>query len=110
MHKTLMIAAITVAMVAPAVAMASDDRGQGDDSYRDDDRHYGSDRGPAVLHQSWLPLSEVARSIEAAGYRILEIDLDDGVWEVDAISPDGRQVEAYVDPATGEVLRGWRRD
>lgn len=110
MRKPL-IAALTLVAIVPALALASEDRDHAnDDRYRQDNRSYETDRGTGVLPQSWLPVSEIARSIEEAGYRIVEIDLDDGVWEVDAISPEGRRVETYVNPETGELLRGWSGD
>ncbi|MBV6414794.1 MAG: PepSY domain-containing protein [Xanthomonadales bacterium] len=43
--------------------------------------------------------------VSAAGYSATgEIDLDDGVYEIDARDRDGRLVEVHVDAASGEIL------
>ena len=36
---------------------------------------------------------------------IKEIELDDGVWEVEGWDPDGRKVEMDVDARTGAVIK-----
>ncbi len=49
--------------------------------------------------------NDVVRMSEAAGYRdIHDLELDDGLWEADAISPHGFAVELTIDPATGRIL------
>lgn len=49
--------------------------------------------------------TDVVRTLEAAGYRdIRGLELDDGLWEADAISPRGFAIELTIDPATGRIL------
>lgn len=73
----------------------------------DDDDH---DRArEALARGEILPLSRILLVVEReVGGRIIEIDLDrdDGryVYEVEAVSPDGRMVELSIDAATGAVL------
>ena len=55
------------------------------------------------------PLSEIALMLEQQGYHpIVEIEMDDGVWEVEAYR-DGQKRKLKVDPFSGEV-RSDRRD
>lgn len=55
-------------------------------------------------------MSEVAAKVEGQGYRVLEIEIDDGVYEVKAVDSRGFRVEADLDPSTGEPTRGWKQD
>jgi hypothetical protein len=48
-----------------------------------------------------LALSMILKKVEEAGYIVLAVEFDDGVWEVDAI----REVEIDVDPMTGALIK-----
>jgi uncharacterized membrane protein YkoI len=55
-----------------------------------------------------LPLSQVIARIEAMeGVRFIdEVEWDDdGYWEVEYVTADGRKVEARLDPMTGDIRR-----
>jgi hypothetical protein len=58
----------------------------------------------------WMSMSEVAAKVEGQGYRVIEIEIDDGAYEVKAVDANGVRVEADLDPSTGEPFRGWRQD
>ena len=79
--------ALNIAITAPAFA--------------DDDDYFGPLNVP---RDQWLPASEVVQKIEAKGYKIREIEADDGVYEFEAIDSTGQRVEGHVHPATGEIL------
>ncbi len=67
----------------------------------------GADRsthGDAAIQADWLTIGEIAQSLETQGYVVHEIEVDDGVYEVEATNADGWQVEAAIDPVTGEIL------
>jgi uncharacterized membrane protein YkoI len=50
------------------------------------------------------PLSEIVATLERQGYGpILEVELDDGRWEVEAYR-EGRKYELKVDPRSAAVL------
>lgn len=52
-----------------------------------------------------LTAAEVVQKAEQAGYSAIEdVEFDDGLWELDATAPDGRRVDLYIDPRTGEIL------
>ena len=62
-----------------------------------------SEEEPATLPEGALPLSELALRLERDGYDpILEIEFEDGAWEVEAYK-DGQVVEVEVDPLSGVV-------
>jgi len=46
---------------------------------------------------------EIAELLESQGYKIKEVDFDDGIYEVDAYK-DGKKFEIKVDP-TGKILK-----
>lgn len=55
------------------------------------------------------PLSEIVGGLESKGYKpVVEVDFDDGRWEVEAYK-DRTRYELRVDARTGEILSE-RRD
>jgi uncharacterized membrane protein YkoI len=67
--------------------------------------------GSQVPRDQWLPLDKVERMVRSRGYEVRKIEIDDdGYYEVKAIDPDGRRVEAEVDPVTGKILKVERDD
>lgn len=60
---------------------------------------------PVVQAQTALSLVETITRIETRGYTVLEIERDDGWFEVDALRSDGVRVELIVDVTTADVLR-----
>lgn len=59
------------------------------------------DRGPRAL----IGADELLRRLQAAGYtQVTDLDLDDAVWEADAVDAKGGRVELRVNGHTGEVL------
>jgi hypothetical protein len=54
--------------------------------------------------QERMSIGEISTMLEGQGYNVLEIELERGRYDVDMLDGQGRKVEAYLDPATGEVL------
>ena len=50
------------------------------------------------------PLSETVRAFEQRGYVVRSAEDDGRMHEIEAITPDGRRIEAMVEAASGEVL------
>lgn len=59
---------------------------------------------PALAESSPRPLLETLRSFEQRGYDVRSAENDGRTYEIEAIAPDGRRIEALVEAATGEVL------
>lgn len=66
--------------------------------------------GPAIAQNEtrgagqWLSLSEIDQRLAARGYRALEIERDDGRYEVKAFDSQGRCRELDINPRTGEII------
>lgn len=87
MKKILAASLLSFALAAPAFA--------------DDDDYHGPLNVP---RDQWLPVSQVVQKIEAKGFKIREIEADDGVYEFEAFDSSGARVEGHAHPATGEIL------
>jgi hypothetical protein len=91
MHKALTLSTLAalVCFAVPAFA---------------DDHHANRINVPAA---QWLSTSDVIQKLSAQGYKVTEIEADDGVYEFDAIDANGVRIEGHAHPATGEVLHGY---
>ena len=58
----------------------------------------------AALNGGSLTTGDIAEVLQSRGFRIEEIERDDGKFEVEAKTPAGREVEFYVRPQNGAVL------
>ena len=82
--KTLILA---VALAIPAMAHAT-----------------GMHQCEHVEKEDWLTEKQLTERLSAEGWTANRMKQDGGCWEVYGIMPDGKRVEAYFHPATGEVL------
>ncbi|WP_024889061.1 PepSY domain-containing protein [Luteimonas huabeiensis] len=58
-----------------------------------------------VVAQDAMREAQVRSALEAQGYTdIHDVKFDDGLWEADATSADGRKVDVRIDPASGEIF------
>jgi hypothetical protein len=60
-----------------------------------------------VPRDQWLSPAQISEKLMAQGYKVTEIETDDGAYEVDLVDKNGTRVEAHVHPATGELLIGY---
>ena len=64
---------------------------------------------PAAIQNTpepYLTEQEITQILESQGYtEIKKIELEKGEYEVKARDADGRRVEIYADPRTGEILK-----
>jgi hypothetical protein len=87
MMKMLTASVLSFALAAPAFA--------GDDDYA----------GPLnVPRAEWLSVSDVTAKIEAKGFKVREIEADDGTYEFEATDGSGARIEGHAHPATGAIL------
>lgn len=63
-----------------------------------------------VPREAWLSPAQITDKLAAAGYRVTEIETDDGAYEVELVDKNGTRVEGHVHPATGELLLGYDAD
>jgi hypothetical protein len=86
-----------------------DTSGHGSDDVGYDDKggnRGGNAGGNGSQNGVLLPvLNDVVAEWETRGYRVLEIDREDGtVVEMKVITPEGKRVEMYVDAASNTIL------
>jgi hypothetical protein len=60
-----------------------------------------------VPRGEWLSPAQIAEKLGAQGYKVIEIEADDGAYEVEMTDKNGMRVESHVHPKTGEVLVGY---
>jgi hypothetical protein len=85
MKNTRTLSAIAVLLALPAIVQAG---------------WFGDDQPPA----NGQPLSALVKLVEEAGYKtILEIEFEDGVYEVEALDAKGKEIELKVDPVSGKI-------
>lgn len=60
-----------------------------------------------VPTDQWMSPAEVIKKLEDQGYKVTEIESDDGAYEVEMTDKNGVRVETHVHPATGALLHGY---
>ena len=49
----------------------------------------------------------MVNKLSAQGYKVQEIEADDGAYEVEMVDKNGTRIETHVHPATAELLPGY---
>jgi len=65
---------------------------------------FASDRCNVPMKE-WQPREALQSKLEAEGWKVKRIKIDDGCYEAYAIDAQGRRVEAYFDPKTFEPVK-----
>lgn len=100
MFKKTVLAGITGLAIAGAAIAADNKPGHSGSAYDAD----------AMKQEQALPLSEIARTLEAKGYsNVTKIEFEHGAYEVKARDDKGQRVKLYLDAATGEPIKSKRR-
>jgi hypothetical protein len=58
----------------------------------------------------WQPRENLRQKLEAEGWKVFRIKVDDGCYEVKGRGPDGHRVEAEYSPSTFELKEMERKD
>lgn len=59
---------------------------------------------------NWQPRENLRQQLEAEGWTVFRIKVDDGCYEVKGRDPDGNRMEAEYSPATFELMEMERDD
>ena len=51
----------------------------------------------------WLSSEALTEKLESEGWAVRRMKVDGGCWEVYGTDPEGRRVEGYFHPVTGDV-------
>lgn len=87
MKKTIVSAALAATLTLPLAAGAA----------------LASDKC-SVPKAEWQPQEALQQKLEADGWKIRKIKVDDGCYEVYGIDGAGKRMEAYFDPKTFTVV------
>lgn len=87
MRKFLIVPLLSIAAASAGAAFA-------DEQFRID-----------APRDQWLTIAQVTEKLTSEGYEVREVEMDDGVYEVEATTSDGRRIDAYVHPVTAEILK-----
>lgn len=95
MRTKLILSAIllSAAIGVPAAAMA------GDDAFESNRLNVPKDK--------WLSPTQITEKLDQKGYKVTEIEIDDGSYEVEMTDKNGVRVEGHVHPETGQLLLGY---
>jgi len=52
----------------------------------------------------WMSIADVQAKAEGMGYKVRQVKIEDGCYEIYALDKDGKRVEAYLNPVTAEVV------
>jgi hypothetical protein len=58
----------------------------------------------AVAEDKWLTEAALTEKLAADGWQVDRMKQDGGCWEVYGTMPDGKRVEGYFHPETGQTL------
>jgi hypothetical protein len=66
----------------------------------------GGDYCPKVAREQMIPVETVVQKVTGMGYEVRRVRFDDGCYKVYITDKTtGGEVEAYYNPATGELAR-----
>ena len=57
-----------------------------------------------VSKSEWMSETALEEKLVNEGWKVRRMKVDGGCWEVYGTTPEGKRVEAYFHPATGEKL------
>jgi len=86
-------------MILPALALAAITAMAGAAAAGDDvraDAPHQRDR--------WMSVQQVTDMLTSQGYTVRDVEIDDGLFEIEARDRDGKWIEAKIHPVSGEVL------
>ena len=93
MRNYLILSAFGLSMLAAAPALGADDSASGNRLN--------------VPQGEWLSPAQISEKLSAQGYKVHEIEADDGAYEVEMIDKNGTRIDTHVHPATAALLPGY---
>ena len=60
---------------------------------------------PDHPQSEWMSKDAITAKAKEQGYDVRGVRADDGCYQVKGYDKDGKRVQVYYDPATGEVLK-----
>ena len=57
-----------------------------------------------AAQSQWLSIADITTKATGMGYKVRQVKVEDGCYEIYALDKDGKRVEAYLNPVTAEVV------
>jgi len=89
MRKLFIMSALTLTLASAGTAFASSEEARIN-----------------APRDQWLSVAQITEKFTAQGYKVRQVKVEKGKYEVYAIGKDGKRMETYVHPVTGEILKG----
>ena len=93
MRNYLILSGLGLSILVAAPALAADD--------------WASGNRLNVPKGEWPSPVQVSEKLTAQGFKVHEIEADNGAYEVEMIDKNGTRIETHVHPATAELLHGY---
>jgi hypothetical protein len=58
-----------------------------------------------AAQSTWMSLADVEAKATAMGYKVRQVKIEDGCYEVYALDRNGNRIEAYLNPVTAEIVK-----
>lgn len=53
----------------------------------------------------WMSLADITTKATGMGYKVRQVKIEDGCYEIYAVDKNGNRIEAYFNPVTAEVVK-----
>jgi hypothetical protein len=53
----------------------------------------------------WQQRQSVRAQIQALGYKVVEIEVENGCYAIEVRDRNGKELDLYVDPVSGKIVR-----
>jgi hypothetical protein len=53
----------------------------------------------------WLTREAVRAKVEAQGYKVVDIDVENACYVVEVRDKNGKEIDLHLDPVTGKIVR-----
>jgi hypothetical protein len=53
----------------------------------------------------WLERESVRVQVEALGYKVIEIEVENGCYAVEVRDKNGKELDLFIDPVSGKIVR-----
>ena len=57
-----------------------------------------------AAQDQWLSIADITTKATGMGYKVRQVKVEDGCYEIYALDKNGNRVEAYFNPVTAEVV------
>jgi hypothetical protein len=53
----------------------------------------------------WMERKSIRDQVEALGYKVIEIEVENGCYAIEVRDKNGKELDLYLDPVTGKIVR-----